>query len=507
MSRVVVVGAGVGGLAVAARLAEAGHAVTVLEAAPEVGGKLGLHAEAGFRFDTGPSVVTLPDVVRRLLARTGARPDDVLPLRRLDPAARYRFAEGPYGDAVWWDVPADPAALGPSLDGALGAGAGRQWTSLLARGGRVWEATEHAVLGTELRGVPTLAALAARRPSDVALVAPHRTLRGLGLRSFTDPRLVALLDRYATYSGSDPRRAPAALAAVPAVEHDGGAWYVDGGLRRLAEVLAERCAGLGASVRTGMPVASVDVADGRVAGVTTQGGEHLPAEVVVSGVDAQHLYGALLPAGGGARPAARALRRLRRATPSLSGFVVLLGVRGTTPELAHHTVLFPRRYDDEFDAVFGSPAQPVPDPTLYVSRPVDPTVAPPGHEAWFLLVNAPRHAPGRPGRGTVDWDAPGLADSYADRLLALLAGRGVEVRDRVVLRHVITPADLERRTGSPGGAIYGTSSNGPRAAFLRPANRGPVDGLFLVGGSAHPGGGLPIVLLGAEVVARAVGPA
>ena len=155
----------------------------------------------------------------------------------------------------------------------------------------------------------------------------------------------------------------------------------------------------------------------------------------------------------------------------------------------------------------------MPDPTVYISAPDDPAVRPDqDHEAWFVLVNAPRHQPdrgGRSARGTVgvDWDAPGLAQSYADRILAVMAARGLDVRDRVLFREVRTPADLERRTRSVGGSIYGTSSNGARAAFLRPANRSPVPGLFLVGGSSHPGGGLPLVGLSAKIVADLIGPA
>jgi phytoene dehydrogenase-like protein len=142
------------------------------------------------------------------------------------------------------------------------------------------------------------------------------------------------------------------------------------------------------------------------------------------------------------------------------------------------------------------------DPTLYVSVPDDPAVAPADHEAWFVLVNAPRQ-----GQGDVDWDEPGLPERYADALTALLAQRGLDLRDRVLFREIITPSDLERRTRATGGAIYGTSSNGPRAAFLRPANRSPVPGLFLVGGSSHPGGGLPLVVLSARIVSDLVGPA
>ena len=123
--------------------------------------------------------------------------------------------------------------------------------------------------------------------------------------------------------------------------------------------------------------------------------------------------------------------------------------------------------------------------------------------AWFVLVNAPRHDPA----GGVDWDSPGLAEAHADHVLEVMADRGLDVRDRVTHRTVLTPAELERRTLTAGGSIYGTSSNGARAAFLRPANRSPVPGLFLVGGSSHPGGGLPLVTLSAEIVAGLVGPA
>jgi phytoene dehydrogenase-like protein len=233
-----------------------------------------------------------------------------------------------------------------------------------------------------------------------------------------------------------------------------------------------------------------------VIGVRLANGETLAADVVVSDVDAAVLYGRLLPIP-------KQLRRLLRRTPSLSAFVIFLGVRGRTPGACQHTVLFPDDYDAEFDAIFGRHPRPVADPAIYVSVPDDPAFAPPGCESWFVLVNAPPHAPGL----GVDWSVPELGSSYADRVLKLLALRGIDVRDRVVLREVRTPADLEQSTSSPGGSIYGAASHGWRSAFLRPANRSPVQGLFLVGGSAHPGGGLPLVLSSAAIVADLVGTA
>ncbi len=501
MARVVVVGAGMAGLAVAARLATLGHAVVVCEQAATWGGKLGTFSRDGFTFDTGPSLLTLPAVYRDLFVKTGKPLEDSLDLQPVDPVARYRFPAMPGHDATWLDVPnASAARLRTALDDTLGPGAGADWARFLERAHEIWQVTREPFLESPLGGGRDLLRLA-RRTTDLRTVAPWRTLRGLGREYLRDPRLRMFLDRYATYTGSDPRRAPAALAVVPYVEQTFGAWYVSGGLRRLGEAVYERALLRGVTVRTEAPVASVVVEGGRAAGVLLAGGERLPADVVVSDADAAQLYADLLPRA----TAGQARRRLGRATPSLSGVVVLLALRGRTPGLAHHTVLFPDDYDAEFDAVFGRVARPVEDPTVYVSAPDDPALRPDeDHESWFVLVNAPRHGS---GPGAVDWTAPGLAASYADQVLDVMARRGLDVRDRVLWREVRTPADLERATWSPGGAIYGTSSNGPRAAFLRPANRSPVPGLFLVGGSAHPGGGLPLVGLSAAIVAELVGPA
>ena len=490
MSRIVVIGAGLGGLAAAARLAALGHEVTVCEQHERAGGKLGTEEREGFRWDTGPSLLTMPHLLAELFDDTGGSLESHLPITPVEPIAHYRFPDGTRLDAS-----SDLDRFAAAADLQLSPGSGDDWRRFMHHAGAMFQAVEQPFMASPLRGARSLARQAVR-VSDLLTIAPHRTLRSLGRRHLRDWRLRMMLDRYATYTGSDPRQAPAALAVIPYVEQHFGAWYVPGGLYGIVDAVMERARARGAVIRTAADVAAVELRNRRVAGVRLADGEPLAADAVVANADATHLYRDLLPPSATIAPR----RQLSRTVPSLSGFVVLLGVSGTTPGLGSHTVLFPRDYDQEFDAIFGDRPRPVADPTLYLSVPRDPALAPAGSESWFLLVNAPRHGP-------VDWTSPGLSEEYADHLLAVLAARGIDLTDRIVTRCVITPADLERRTRTVGGAIYGTSSNGPRSAFLRPSNASPIPGLFLVGGSSHPGGGLPLVLLSARIVANLVGPA
>ncbi|GIF21160.1 phytoene desaturase [Actinoplanes tereljensis] len=476
MSRVVVIGAGVGGLAAAIRLGAAGHDVEVHERAATVGGKLAVYERDGFRFDTGPSLLTLPQVFTDLGLR-------LPPLQPLDPVVRHFFPDGTVLDSS-----SEHEVFLERIAGALGTGAAADWNRFWHRAERIWRASWRSVLRREI--TPAALAGLSWRLTDLAAIAPGRTLRDLSLRYLRDPRLRMLLDRYATYTGADPRRAPAALAAIPYAELHFGGWYLPGGLGTIGTAMVDRCAELGVRIVTGSPVTRIETAGGRVTGVRLPTGR-AEADIVVSDVDALALYRDLLPTPG----------RLAQLTDrSLAGFVMLLGVRGETPELAHHNVFFPDYYDAEFNAIFGSPARRATvasDPTVFVTRATDPAVHPPGTEAWFVLVNAPRHGT---AWSAIDWRRPGLADAYAQHVLDLLARRGLDVRDRLLFAETRTPADLADAAAAPGGAIYGTAGG-----LLRPANRGPVGNLYLVGGSVHPGGGLPMVTLSAKIAADRIG--
>jgi phytoene dehydrogenase-like protein len=250
-------------------------------------------------------------------------------------------------------------------------------------------------------------------------------------------------------------------------------------------------------IRTGVTVTGIETFNECVSGVRLETGEFIPADLVVSNSDATLTQDLLSP---------RDQKRVPKIpdSPSLAGFVLLLALDGTTEGLAHHNVWFPQDYDAEFDAIFGKVPTPPHDPAIYACVPNDPLMRPSTEtESWFILVNAPRHDPKE--RNGFDWNAPDVKEQYAQNILEKLAERGTDIRSRIKWMEIRTPADLEREVMAPGGSIYGTSSNGPRAAFTRPANESTIAGLYLVGGSSHPGGGLPLVGMGAEITAELIG--
>jgi phytoene desaturase len=474
---VVVVGAGVGGLAVAIRLATAGHDVVVLERNPVVGGKLATLEEAGYTFDIGPSLLTLPHVFDELLQLTGTRLADEVELVRLDPQFRYRW---PNGSIL--DVPDDPAAFRIAIE-EFSAGAGDQWDRFAAHAARIWEISERTFLAGPMSSPLSLLSRM-RSPLDLTRIDGNRTLAKSAAAHFDDPRLQQLVGRYATYSGSSPYMAPATLACIPHIEQAFGCWYVMGGLGRLCDALERAAVRAGVDIRTGVDVGRISTDGRRTTGVQLADGGTESADVVIANVDAAHLYVDLLP-----NPKEAA--RLDKLGASTSAFVVCAAVRGRSEGIAHHNVFFSLHDRQEFRYLeSGNMAI---DPTVYacVSSVTDPSQAPKGCENWFLLVNTP------PSMGI---DRKLMTASVLNRV----AERGVDIRDRIEFTRTLVPADFEVRYRSYGGSIYGPSSNGKRAAFARPNNVGPVDGLYLVGGSSHPGGGLPMVATSARIVADLV---
>ncbi len=478
---IVVVGAGIGGLSAAIRLAAAGRRVVVLEQNAQVGGKMGEVRAGGYRWDTGPSVLTMPHVFEALFAAAGRNLGDYLSLHPVEPLTRYFYPDGTVLDAS-----RDRGRMAVQIE-RLDARDVNGYRRFLDYAARLHRIAGPAFIYNE---PPSLASFLKVSPLDTLRVDGLRTMSqaiGTFVRSL---HLRQLLARFATYVGASPYLAPATLNVIAHLELNEGVFYPEGGIYSLARAWARLAEELGVEVRTGCSVQAIDVREGRARGVTLADGTYLPAAALVANVDVATVYDRLLPPAGALRW--RAAGR-ERAGPSCSGVVLLLGVRGVHPELAHHNLFFSTDYRDEFDAIFRRGVPP-PDPTLYVAitSKATPQDAPPGCENWFVLVNAPALGP--------QWDWEDKAGMYRDLVLARLAARGFDPRGRIEVERTFTPADLERQTGAWRGALYGASSNSRWAAFRRPHNRAPdVRGLYFAGGTAHPGGGVPMVTLSGKV--------
>lgn len=492
MARVVVVGAGVAGLAAAVRLAHLGHDVTVLEQASTVGGGLGSFSRDGYTFDTGEPTLTLPAVYRDLFRTTGAPLERSLELVPVEPSCRFRFPDG-----AIVDLPnASRARTMIALDRELGPGTGRQWDTVLQHGEQFWRLIRKPLFDRP----PTPGELTrlAIRVAGSPTMGATLSLRTWAQRAVPDHRLRAMLESQAGWVGADPRRTPAVLAALPYLEHAFGTWYIPGGMHRLAIALAERAALRGATIRTSSAVVEVVVGDGHVRGIRLADGETLPAQIAVVSAYAGHLYPHLVV------PARRERRELARSVLLPSVFTLLLAVRGRTPNVAHRTIVLSEDAEAELDWLVAPETGPPPTPTVYISVPDDPSIRPAGGEAWAVHARAPRH--GSAGPRVVDWDVTGVAESFGDGLLDVMAARGFDFRERILWRTVISPADRERATRAPGGAVGGLAATGLRSLWRRPANDSSVHGLFLVGASTHPGPGLlPFAGQSAAFVADMIG--
>ena len=484
---VAIIGAGVAGLAAAARLAVAGHAVTVFEAGPTFGGKMQQFAlPGGYRFDAGPSLFTLPLLVDDIFRLAHREPSDYFRYERLDPITRYFFADGTRL-AAW----ADAGRFAAEVEEKLGTPAAAV-TQFLARAGRAYEATAGTFLHKSLHKAgtyfspETLKAVAALPQLGLLGTMHQRHEKAFG----RDARLVQLFDRYATYNGSDPYQAPATLSMIPHLEHGIGAFYPAGGIYAIAESLHRLAQEFGVKFRYDEAVEEILVAEGRVTGLRTARDVYDFGRVV-SNMDVVPTYRRLLP---GQPAPERTLAQPR----SSSALIFYWGIAREFPELDLHNIFFSEDYAAEFAAIFE--AQTVADDvTVYVNitSKKTPTDAPPGHENWFVMVNVP-HDQGQ------DWAA--LTQRTRAAVLARLRrALGLDMAPLITTERVWTPPGIAADTSSFGGALYGSSSNNALAAFLRHPNfSGRLDGLYFCGGSVHPGGGIPLCLLSAKIVASLI---
>ncbi|MGW0963632.1 phytoene desaturase family protein [Streptomyces gelaticus] len=481
MARIAVIGAGMGAMAAAARLAVAGHRVTVYERSETFGGSVGRYAHEGFAFDTGPALLHLPAVYRDLFVKTGKEPlERCVTMAQVDPASRHLFADG---TAV--SLPnASRAGVVSALDGALGGGAGAAWGEFLDRARDAWDRSRRPLLEEPLRsdwqvlGRDPYPALRRRRLLRSARQAG--TVAEVGAWELADPRLAALLDGYALSYGLDPLRAPAAAALLPYMEETFGSWYVSGGMRALAQAVYERCLARKVEFVFGAEVARVVEKDGRAAGVELMDGTVAEAGHVVLGVRPRPelVPGQELWQGGDV------VVQPRPGQGVVPGrFLVLLSLRGARPaDAVHRTLVHPQDGAAEREAVFaGRLAE---RPTVTVLRPDDPSTRPDdAHEAVTLMATVAPH-------GAVDWTDPAVRERCADALIEAAAAAVPGIRERMLRAEVRTPVETAADTGAEGGSVPAPALAGAGGALLHPGNRTRLPGLYAAGGWSHPGGGL-----------------
>ena len=497
MAKISVVGAGIGGMSAAARLAKQGHQVTVFENSDQSGGKCRTEWFGDYAFDTGPSLLTLPAVFRDLFLKTGKRIEHVLDISPVDPAFNYNFADG---SKVTFPNLSNPKTY-QEIEKSFGISASQSWRQIIERSEKMWEASRDSFIESELTSIWPLL-LRKNLINQINQISPFTSLRSLSEKLNLDPHLKMIIDRYATYTGSDPRSAPAVLLTIAFVESTFGAWHIKGGIGQLSVALEQRCRDLGVDFQFKSLVTKIVVERNKVEGLVLSDGKTIKSDLVVSNSDAEYTFNSLI--GNEVSSARGERRKLKSATKSLAGFSLLLGLdnsKSKPVDVDHHNVYFPENYDLEFDQIFTQKV-PVTDPTIYLCAPKDSSmVKGADKEAWFVLVNAPRHEP------ESGWDWKHGGHEYAQKIISKMDDLGLNVTNRLDFMEYRTPADLENYAMAPGGSIYGTSSNSPVSAFLRARNRSKVKGLFCVGGSAHPGGGLPLVGISAEIVAKAIGKA
>ena len=482
--RVVVIGAGIGGLVAGLELAARGEEVTILERAATPGGKMREVAVDGVRMDAGPTVFTMRWVFEELFAAIGESLEDHLALRPATTLARHAWSAGERLDLF-----ADKQRSADAIGRFAGPAEARGYLEFCARAQRVYRTLEGPFIRAQKPGPVSLVAAAGLGGlPDLWRISPFRTLwQALG-EHFSDPRLRQLFGRYATYCGASPFQAPATLMLVAHVEQ-AGVWLVEGGMHRIAATLAALAAARGARVRYGAEAAAIVVAGGRASGVRLADGEWLPADAVVVNADAAAVAEGLF--GG---PAASSVGRMPPQRRSLSALTWNLRTDAADFPLLRHNVFFSADYAAEFAALRRGALPPA--PTVYIcaqdrgDADAGPTDA---AERLLVLVNAPATG----DRGGV---APAELARCETAALDLLERCGL----RIALAGLRTgPAEFERLFPATGGALYGQASHGWRASFTRPGARTKLPGLYLCGGSVHPGPGVPMAALSGRLAAAA----
>ena len=475
-----IVGAGIAGLAAAVRMAARGQEVHVFEANAYPGGKLSAFELEGYRFDAGPSLFTMPQYVDELFRLAGKEPQDYFEYERLPVVCNYFWEDGTRLSAY-----AEADRFAQEAAEKLGVSA-QAVQKQLRDSARKYEVTGKIFLEKSLHKVNTWTNWkVAKAMLQIPSLDLFTSMNRVHERIAQHPKLVQLFNRFATYNGSNPYKAPGLLSIIPHFEHALGAYYPKGGMVAISQSIFELAESLGVQFHFNTPVERILVEHGKATGLMADG-EALPFDQVISNMDIFFTYRKLLPDQ-------KQPERILQQEKSTSAIIFYWGIKHSFPELDLHNIFFSDDYETEFAMM--EEGKLYHDPTVYVniSSKYSPEDAPAGHENWFTMINAPYNA----GQ---DWDS--LIDQAREAAIKKVSRiLNKDIRSLITCEEVLEPRSIESKTGSHLGSLYGTSSNNKMAAFMRHPNFSRrIKNLYFCGGSAHPGGGIPLCLLSAKIV-------
>jgi phytoene desaturase len=482
--KIAVIGSGLAGLSAAIHLAVNGNEVDIYEQNDYAGGKLGEICHSGYRFDTGPSVITMPFIAEMVFQNAGFNLSDYITLESVEPINRNFFPSGNIIDTYSniEKMQSELAKISPKD--------AEKYPSYYEHIERIYKNAAEVFMFSPISEFMSLWRQG-KIPSlfNLRHIDAFRTVHQSNASFFKNREIQMLFDRYATYNGSNPYKAPATLNIIPYVELQFGCFYIKGGIRRLAEALTQVALKLGCRFHFNTKVSKI-LNDGRkVTGIEIENTK-IEYSKVIANSDVVETFNYMIDGFD------KVKKRLNKLEPSLSGFVMMLGIEGDFKELLHHNVFFTEDYKEEFQKIFIDQTYSN-DPTIYlaITQKTDITDAPVGSENWFVLLNMPYIK--------AEHNFKEISNSLRKIIIDKFVRFGFDINNKINYEKIITPEDLYQKFGSNRGSIYGISSNSRFAAFSRPANRSrAISGLYFAGGSTHPGGGIPLVLLSGKIAAE-----
>jgi phytoene desaturase len=483
--KAVVIGSGIAGLAVAIRLRHQGYDVTVFEAGEQAGGKLGEIEKDGFRWDSGPSLFTMPHFLEERFELSGKKMQDYIPYERKEVICNYFWEDGSRFSMLS-DLDRSYQRMSELFNEPISSIQDYFNNSL-----RKYQLTAPIFLESSLHKLSsylnkaTLKALLNTHKLDIGT-----SLHDLNQKQFKDQRLVQLLDRFATYNGSSPYETSGIMSMIPSLEMQYGTFFPKKGMRSIADGLFQLATEIGIEFHFNEKVEEIKTEDKAARSIHTTKGDH-QADLIVCNMDVWFAYHQLLKAE-------KKPKSLIKSERSSSALIFYWGIDQSFPELDLHNIFFSDRYEEEFEAIFKKGTL-IDDPTVYIniSSKQKTDDAPKGRENWFVMINAPAN-------NGQDWEQ--MKDKAKESIVAKLSRiLGLELGPLIMAEEVLDPISIEEKTSSYGGSLYGSSSNSNQSAFLRHPNFSKqYKGLYFVGGSVHPGGGIPLCLQSAKITSKII---